>query len=390
MPNFVERIMAKAATNNKLNKSLYANWFVTGLPVGSGMTLTGDLMNGYLDNEVVYSIVNKIADTASSVPLMVEDLEGNTLDNHWINKLLLRPNEDTTLKELINAYYIFYLSIGNSFIYAPRLKDGRTIELWTVPSDRVEIIAGTWKNPIKGYRLLDGDTEVEFDKYEIMHGRTFNPLYTQHGWLWGLSPISVAAEVIRGINAGNKRMAILAETGGPSYLISSQLLEGLTPVQQELLEDTYTKKYTLPENAGKPMLSGTPLKVERLGSNAADLEIIAASEHSLRVICNLYGVSSVLFNDNASSTYNNVSQARKDFYQFTIEPLNKLFAEKLKHFLAPDEDIVLKFDYSNIEVLQDSIYTKIEGLDKATFLTSNEKREDLGYEPLEQADQPKT
>jgi len=384
MSHFVERPIIKANTQNKLNRALYGTWFNAGLPIPSGYNFTEDLIAGYMDNEVIYSVVNKIADTASSVPMRVEDLEGNELDKHWITQLIKRPNEDTTIKELIFNYYVFLLAIGNSFIYTPRLGDGRSIELYTMPSDIVEIVAGNWRHPIQGYKVMEGSDKVSFKKSEVMHGKLFNPRYGADRWLYGLSPINVAAEVIRGINAGNKRMAMLAETGGPSYLISAQLTEGLTEAQQEMLEDTYDRKYTQPENAGKPMLSGTPLKVEQLGSNAADLELIKASEHSLRVICNVYGVSSILFNDNENSTFNNVNQVRKDFYQYTIQPLNQALAEKLKYFLAPDEDIVLKFDYSNVEVLQESIYVKIEGLEKADFLTSNEKRAELGFEPLEE------
>jgi len=119
-----------------------------------------------------------------------------------------------------------------------------------------------------------------------------------------------------------------------------------------------------------------------VGINPADLEIVNNSEHALRVLCNIYGVPSVLFNDNASSTYNNVSQARKDFYEFTIMPLNKMFAQKVKHKLFRDEDVYLKFDYSQIEVLQESFHKKALTLSTLWELTANEKRELLGYEPI--------
>ncbi|MCA9497339.1 MAG: phage portal protein, partial [Nanoarchaeota archaeon] len=98
-----------------------------------------------------------------------------------------------------------------------------------------------------------------------------------------------------------------------------------------------------------------------------------------RTICNLYGVSSVLFNDNEQSTYNNVEQARKDFYEYTIKPLNSDFSEKFTKFLG-DENVRLEFDYTNVEVLQDALYTKAQALNSMEFLDDNEKREIIGFD----------
>lgn len=54
-------------------------------------------------------------------------------------------------------------------------------------------------------------------------------------------------------------------------------------------------------------------------------------------------------------------------------------------FLVPAEDVYLRFNYENIEVLQESIYTRIKSLIVADFLTVNEKREAIGYAPIDDA-----
>ena len=159
MPNFIEKILIKVAANNQLNKALYANWYNKGMVVTPGRNYENDLIEGYLDNATIYSIINRIARPASQVPLEIVDGEGKVLENHWTNKILQNPNEDTTLSELIFAYYVYLLSIGNSYIYAPRLSDGRTLELWTAPGEITEIVAGTWKEPVQGYKVIYGAVE---------------------------------------------------------------------------------------------------------------------------------------------------------------------------------------------------------------------------------------
>ncbi len=151
-------------TENKLNQALYTTWYSPFTPITSVTNQTTQLSEGYMDNETVYSIINKIADTASGVPLELQDLDGNVIESHWINDLLLNPNNNDSLKEIIFNYYVYLLSIGNSYIYAPRLARGEASELWTMPSDIVQVVSGTFYDPIMGYRLLEGYQQIMFDK----------------------------------------------------------------------------------------------------------------------------------------------------------------------------------------------------------------------------------
>ncbi len=364
---------------NLLNKSLYTSFYSPFTPITPVNHFTSELMEGYMENETVYSIVNKIASTASDIPFEVVGKDGKAIKDHWAIKLLENPNEDTTGKEMLFNYYVYLLSIGNSFVYGPKLASGRVSELWTMPSDIVNIVSGKFYEPISGYKLIEGNQETIFPKPEVLHGKLFNPRFRSGSWLYGLSPISVAASIISAMNSGNTALESSFNNLGPPYIISSQMPEGLSPEQQEMLEDTYQKKYGDANNFGKPMLTGTPVKVEKLGFSPDDLKIIDSSKHGLRVLCNLYGVPSVLFNDSESSTYNNVNQARLDFINYTIMPLNKQFALKMNKFLGLKDGETLRFDYDGVEVLQEALYTRAKSLSTMWELTPNERRIALGY-----------
>ena len=373
----------KKSKGNLLHQSLYTTFYSPFTPITPSDNLTSDLMTGYMENETVYSIVNRIAETASSIPFEVVDKNGNAIKDHWALKLLKNPNEDNTGNEILFNYYVYLLSIGNSFIYGPQLASGRRRELWTMPSDIVNVVSGKFYEPIAGYKLIEGNQETVFPKQEVLHGKLFNPRFNSGSWVYGLSPISVAAEIIEAMNSGNTALKSSFNNLGPPYIISSQMSEGLTPEQQEMLEDTYKRKYGAPENFGEPMLTGTPVKVEKLGFSPDDLKIIESSKHGLRVLCNVYGVPSVLFNDSESSTYNNVNQARLDFINYTIMPLNQQTALKLNKFLGLPEGETLRFDYDKVEVLQDAIYTKAKSLSTMWELTPNERRIALGLPPID-------
>jgi len=383
MSTFVERIQALIAKDNKLNKALYQNWYSFGLPITPSRNYTADLIDGYNNNEVVYSIINKIARPASEVPLQIVNEAGEVLDDHWANNLIRRPNEDFTMSEIIFSYYVYLLGIGNSFLYAPKMSDGRALELLTMPSNVTDIVAGDWKNPVKGYVVRYGAETEDIDKKYVMHSKLFNPKFTDAiNWQYGLSPIEVAIEVIKGIDAGNKRQTLLAETGAPPFIISSQTPEGLTDQQQEQLEATYKRKYTGIANVNEPMLTGTPVKVERIGTSAADLELIKANQNATRILCNVYGISSALLNDFEGATFSNVKELRRDLYTNTIIPLNKILENKLTTFLLGGEDAFFKFNYDTVEVLSSTIDERMIALNPVTFLTDNEKRDIFGYEEI--------
>ncbi len=378
----LQKLRKPKKDGNLLKESLYTSWYSPYMPITEPRNFTEDLMKGYMDNPEIYSIINKIADTASSIQLSVVDKDGEPIEGHWTEDLLSNPNEDTTFKELLYNYYVYLLAIGNSFMYSPKIEGGKVTEIWTMPSDLVLVVSGAFYEPISGYKFKEGNQEIIFPKEEVMHSKLFNPRFNSGSWVYGLSPISVASEIISSMNAGTKAMESSFENMGPPYIISSQMPEGLTQEQQEMLEATYKKKYGV-QNAGKPMLTGTPVKVERLGVSPVDLNIIEGSQYGLKVLCNVYGVDSGLFNDKDAATYNNLNQIRKDFITYTIKPLNDLFAQKLKQFLVPDEQVRFQFNYDDLEVMQESIYTRADALAKMDYLTPNEKREAVGFSPID-------
>ena len=74
----------------------------------------------------------------------------------------------------------------------------------------------------------------------------------------------------------------------------------------------------------------------------------------LRMLCSIFGVNSVLFNDQVSSTYNNQDAAAKDAYINTYIPLANKIDRELSRFLNRhlNTDEYITIDTDDIEILK--------------------------------------
>ena len=364
------------------DKAMYSSYLFNGMPIATYQNLTADLMDGYMSNETVYAIIQKIVGTATLPKLKLYSKDGREVRKHWAYRLIVEPNADNTFSEWYKSVLIYYLAIGNGYAYAPKLGNGASRELHTLPADYVAAVSGGWSEPIRGYKLYLGNQEVELPKADVLHLKMFNPQFVDGQFVYGLSPIKVAADIINNLNSGEKRMADMLEKGTPPFIISAKTNEGLTEQQQQSLEKAYEKKYGQSGDSMKPLMSGVELKVDKLGFSAADLSLLENSQYGQRVLCNVYGVPSVLLNDTVVSTYDNMRTAQVDFIENTIKPLNSYFAEKLTVFLLGDTDYYYDFDYSEVAALVETKAELMKAYGDISYLTNNEKRAVFGYPPV--------
>jgi len=80
--------------------------------------------------------------------------------------------------------------------------------------------------------------------------------------------------------------------------------------------------------------------------------------NKLRKFCNVYGMSSQLFNDPANKTFNNLAEAKKSLYTEAAIPLAQTFVDNWNENLIPifnerdNKEYYIKLDTEKIEVLQ--------------------------------------
>ena len=348
----------------------------------------------YAGNGDVYSLINKIISMSRQGEIKLrkktndgyEDIEG-----HELNTFLGMVNRNMTFEQFWAAHFIYKLAVGNSYWYKPLLESGlnkgKTISLHIMPAQFTEVIAGDWINPVQGYQLNFNPT-VEFSDEEVFHSKFFDPRFDESHFLYGISPLKAAAQIVAKLNEAEKSEQRQFENQSPPYILYKKDPTGSANITTQQKKDLQKELRDLAadKKRGRPMFLKFEPGIEKLGISPVDLNILQSSQEGMRRLCNIYQFPSVLMNDTANSTYNNIETARKSAWTDCIIPHNKTFAKELTLFLispiAQYEGYEYYFDYSKVQELQTTNKDKVEYLIKAKA-TPNEIREAINYPPID-------
>ena len=95
-----------------------------------------------------------------------------------------------------------------------------------------------------------------------------------------------------------------------------------------------------------------------MGMSLTDLKLIENGVEDLRTICRIYNAPSQLFNDVAGTTFNNMNEAQKSFYNKAVLPNLDLWLRSFNNWFISDwskhdnKNYSYERDTSGIEVLQ--------------------------------------
>jgi len=362
------------------------------------------LEKGYSGNTTVYSIINRVVNMTKQAELKLyqKDATGKKTEitQHDLLKFKKKVNSHTTLDDFIDANLIYLMTIGENFIYAPRLSSGidkgKVIELHALPAADVEIIEGSIFDPVKGYRL-EGNYKSTFEPSEVHHVKLINPNYRQERSLHGLSPLRAAARTVSKLNESEVTQLKQLQNQGVPYILTREQIVGqttqrLSPEQQmELMQKI--KNASKENHRGLPLILPDKFSKLDLGNKLADLELIQSSAAGIIALCAVYGLPPELFGY-GQKTYNNMATARKSAWTDCIMPtLDKvedmLNAVTIFGSSYEDQGFEWGFDYSDVEELQEGYQTQVDWMSKA-YWSPNEIRQATGKEKIDDPimDQP--
>jgi HK97 family phage portal protein len=118
------------------------------------------------------------------------------------------------------------------------------------------------------------------------------------------------------------------------------------------------------------------------------MDFMEAKHTAAREIALAFGVPPMLLGIPGDNTYANYQEANRAFWRHTVLPLGNRIGAALAQWLGPafGKDLALMIDTDRIDALnadRDSLWERVT---KAPFLTVNEKRELLGFSPLDGGD----
>lgn len=322
---------------------------------------------GFVKNPNVYSVTSRIAQNFSRAEWVVKrkfaDGSSEVVMDSGLNDVLRCPNQLQTWAEFQESACLYYLLTGNIYVNGTKATGFGDAyrEISLLPPQITSPIVGDMVNPVKGYEMLSTPIQrFEFD--EVLHMRYHDPRIIGLETLIGLSPLETAMYVYSANNQQWEAMASILQNKGAMGIVTNRTERGLRAEDVEQMKQQYKKSFGGSENFGTPMFTTANVDFIQMGMSATDLQLLEQGVLSLRAICNIYKVSSRLFNDPANSTYNNVQQAEKGMWNDAIIPLLNKFKQGYNAWLVPafGDDLYLDYDLSEVDSLQADAKTRAE------------------------------
>lgn len=346
---------------------------------------------GYVKNVIVFRCVNLIARGLGSVPWLLYEKEAE-LDTHPLLTLLNSPSPQQAGSAFMEAVVGYLLLSGNSYVEALLNEEGVPVELHPLRPDRIKIIPGP-RNIPQAYEYTVGSYKRFFPvdpltgKSNLLHIKLFHPL---NDW-YGMSPIEAASCAIDQHNAvANHNLALLQNGGRPSgaLLVRPSPHGSLSETQRESLKQDVRSVYEGSRNAGRILVLEGDFDWKEMGLSPKDLDFIEGKNLSAREITQAYGVPPMLAGVPGDATFANYKEARFHLWEDTILPLLEFIVAEFNLWFSPffGENLRLSYDLDSIPALssrREASWSKISQVD---FLTINEKRQAVGYAPIEGGD----
>ncbi len=343
---------------------------------------------GYQRNPVVHRCVRLIAEAAAQTPLIAK-VGGREQAEHPALALIERPNPRQGGIAFRETLYGHLAVAGNAYVEAVSIgREPR--ELHALRPDRMRVVPGRdgWA---EAYDYSVGARTIRFRQDEgsvppILHLTQFHPVDDHYG----LSPIEAAACSLDVHNAaGSWHKALLDNAARPSGALVYDGPEGstLTEAQFERLKSELEEGFQGARNAGRPLLLEGGLDWKPLSLSPAELDFVAAKGVAAREIALAFGVPPLLLGLPGDNTHANFAEANRAFWRQTLIPLVRRTAQSLAQWLGPafGDDLSLEPDLDAIEALAEERESLWRRVSAAEFLSTDEKREAVGYGRREEA-----
>jgi HK97 family phage portal protein len=365
-----------------------------GQPVWMERNYVPFALEAYVRNVIAHRAIDMVSGAAASVKLKLDQVNSRgirrELKVHPLLDILKQPNPAQATSEFFQALYHYRMISGNAFMQAVGPKKSAPAELHLLRPDRMAVIAGAGALPA-GYRYTVNNIATDFPvdritgRSAVLHFKNFHPL---NDW-YGLSPVEAAAYSIDQHNqAGAWNQALLQNGARPSGALvvradSPSGTNTLSEDQYNRVKNQIDEQFTGAANAGRPLLLEGGLDWKEMSLTPKDMDFIEAKNSSSRDIALAFGVPPQLLGIPGDNTYSNLQEARLALWEQTVIPLVQHTVDNLNHWLAPmfGDNLELVADTSGVSALALRNQVIWDRVEKATFLTDDEKRAAVGYGP---------
>ena len=308
------------------------------------------IKQGYESNPIVFSVVSKIANTASLLTYKLRNKRTlKDAKNIEIETILKNPNNNMNWTEFVQTEISYNLVTGSSILhYQTDDNSNKVFAINVLPVQDVQLL--------DNYNYNVGFVNIPIQDTSM---RTYPQLDPLNKGFWGLSPLTPLSTSIQVSNQIFETQYNTIKNFGVIGLLTGKDSASYSEDSLRKVQNNLDNRINNSKDAGKITITDQELDYLDFGKNATELELIEVNKQFQIDVCNVYGMPISLFNNDAS-TFNNLKEAEKILYNNTVLPqVNSLIESLNKNFVETiDPKLELYVDTTDIEALQADLSEK--------------------------------
>lgn len=343
---------------------------------------------GYQQNVIVYRCISLIAEAAASAP-PIAYAGDRQLTSHPALDLLINPNPRQSGEDFRQAVFAYDLLAGESFqeLVGPRGMNRPPREVYAHRPDLMHAIIDKTTGEVSQWQAKYQSRTLTLPPEQVLHVKRFNPVDPYRGQ----SPLMPAARSADSHNeATTWNYRVLQNGAKPSGVLQQEANEQpLTDDEYLRLKTELDEQFSGSQNAGRPLLLEGGLKWVQMMLTQSDIDWLKGKELSAREVALAFDVPEQLVGVPGQQTYNNYREARLALYEDAVLPLLDRYFGAWTQWARRaynEPSLRLTYDVDQMPALSLRRERTWEKVQQADFLTVNEQREAVGYEPVEGGD----
>lgn len=295
-------------------------------------------------------------------------------------------NDQYSSSDMISMVFSSVLTQSAAFILTETNKTTKFLNFYVYDAARF-IINSSENKMVNSYTYTsESGSTVDFKPEQVIHiaprVSADNLLYTTSKLKSLTDMLTLQANIMKQTEAfyasGGKNSAIIS----PKESMSVEKAQGLKAAFDLFLQTPATKT----------LFINTEVDVTSMSNSQSATEIMAALTKINKIIAEQFGIPPYIFGDySIAADDKTVTMACRLFFQVHMKPIFKAMEYQLtQHFrnTLKLKDAIVRFDFTDIEILEDSLSTKIEDagkMYKLGIISLNESRVMCELPPLTDA-----
>lgn len=356
-----------------------------------------------MTSTAVHACVNIIASAIMAMPVNIYrvNVADGERERLYTDDLVWILNEEMSPRWSASAGWEFLICSllfeGDGFAIIKRKPLGQVIGLEPVHPLRVEVAV-----------YEDGSRLVYIVEPEFVNGRAVGtrriinqddmlhiPGFGFDG-LRGVSPLRHSLRTAGALALAQQDYSarFFANSARPDYALTTD--QQLQPPKVKELQDLIDERHRTPENAHRPMLLHSGLKMSSLSVSASDMQLLERQKFSVEEICRAYGVPPFMVGHTEKTTSfgSGVESMGKGFVRYSLRQHIHKCEVEINRKLFRTASRVAEFDTSDLEradtkALMESLRVGVGRAGEPRMMTPNEARKVLrlkrGNDPADDA-----